>query len=225
MSDRNSQGQFVKGSTINLGRIQSPETRKKISLHNARYFLGKKLSRKRRQQLRRDHLGSRNPQFLPGMEKYRTHEWLSEQYITNQRSLSDIAKGIGVSLVTIVKWMTKVGIPRRICGSRFGPHNHSYGDGTQINSQGYRLVLARNHPRAMKNGYVREHILVAESLLKRFIKPTECVHHIDENKLNNDPSNLYLFATTREHNQYHMRKMKHSRYFIPITESNLSKDG
>jgi hypothetical protein len=74
---------------------------------------------------------------------------------------------------------------------------------------GYRQVIVDEyHPRTKprKNGrYIMEHILVMEEQLGRFLEEHEIVHHIDENRLNNDPQNLYLCSgsTATESRQMH----------------------
>lgn len=37
----------------------------------------------------------------------------------------------------------------------------------------------------------------------RYLKPEECVHHIDENKYNNNPDNIMVFRTIADHIAYH----------------------
>ena len=69
--------------------------------------------------------------------------------------------------------------------------------------QPYKSIYLPNHPRAMSNGCVYEHILVAEQKLGRQLKDSECVHHIDENKRNNDPNNLMVFNSTSSHSGFH----------------------
>lgn len=63
----------------------------------------------------------------------------------------------------------------------------------------YVLVKAHGHPRATNNGTVREHILVVEKQIGRFLSATERVHHIDFVKHNNDPENLFLCRDNDEH--------------------------
>lgn len=60
-----------------------------------------------------------------------------------------------------------------------------------------------NHPRAKSDGCVYEHIIIAEKILGRYLKPEEVVHHIDENKHNNHPKNLMIFATRGDHTRFH----------------------
>ena len=47
-----------------------------------------------------------------------------------------------------------------------------------------------------------EHVVVAERILGRKLRPDEVVHHIDRNKRNNDPSNLVVL-TREEHGRLH----------------------
>jgi hypothetical protein len=59
----------------------------------------------------------------------------------------------------------------------------------------YVLVRAPKHPRAVGDGYVYEHILVAERQLKRSLTPDEDVRHINGNTQDNRPSNLEIIST------------------------------
>lgn len=67
----------------------------------------------------------------------------------------------------------------------------------------YRGIYKPDHPRAYSNGYVYEHILVAEAKLGRPLAPSECVHHIDLDKTNNHPDNIQVFASDSEHARFH----------------------
>ena len=53
-----------------------------------------------------------------------------------------------------------------------------------------------------KDGYVTEHRLLVAQIIGRYLKRSECVHHIDHNPENNDISNLMLFKTNSEHKKY-----------------------
>lgn len=60
-----------------------------------------------------------------------------------------------------------------------------------IDSNGY-------HRKNIDGKHVGVHRLVMEKVLGRPLKPTEHVHHIDGDKLNNDPSNLIVLGS-RDH--------------------------
>lgn len=67
----------------------------------------------------------------------------------------------------------------------------------------YKELYLPNHHRAKVNGCVDEHIILAETKLGRPLKDGEVVHHIDKDKLNNDPNNLMIFASNSAHITYH----------------------
>lgn len=89
---------------------------------------------------------------------------------------------------------------RTVPESMMGENNPSWKGGTYIEPEkGYRMVRKPDHPRARANGYVLEHILVAETILGRPLKANEEVHHIDRDRANNSPDNLRIFDSHLEH--------------------------
>lgn len=72
------------------------------------------------------------------------------------------------------------------------------GTGT-VNKHGYRLMQSDGKQRA-------EHILVAEKALGKPLPPAAVVHHIDENKLNNTPTNLVICPDGAYHFLLHQRQ-------------------
>ena len=58
------------------------------------------------------------------------------------------------------------------------------------------------HPKANAKGLYPLHRVLAENTLGRLLLPGEIVHHVDHNKLNNDPSNLRV-VLNHEHSRYH----------------------
>jgi len=76
------------------------------------------------------------------------------------------------------------------------------------------LVLTSIHPFNW-GGYYPEHRIVAEEHLliddedavvinnKRYLKSERVVHHIDFNRQNNSPENLFIFKNVSLHTMYH----------------------
>jgi hypothetical protein len=90
-----------------------------------------------------------------------------------------------------------------------GSEAPGYKGGTTIYaSRGYRMILKPEHPNANANGYVFEHRLVCEDLLGRYLTTEEIVHHRDANRLNNDPSNLFIFYGHDTHCAFHRAKLR-----------------
>lgn len=75
---------------------------------------------------------------------------------------------------------------------------------TRINHNGYVEVYLPRHHRARGNGYVFEHILVAEEKTGRKLKGEEVVHHINEDKTDNNPSNLRVMNRS-DHSRMHSK--------------------
>lgn len=65
-------------------------------------------------------------------------------------------------------------------------------------SNGYVLVYKPEHHKAIVggdwDGFVYEHVLVAEETLGRRIKEGEDVHHLDLSRANNSPDNLIVLS-------------------------------
>lgn len=71
----------------------------------------------------------------------------------------------------------------------------------------YRVLYVPEHPRAMKNevwnGYVYEHILVAEEHLGRPLRDDEITHHLDGNRANNRKENIIVLERS-QHAKLHI---------------------
>ena len=78
---------------------------------------------------------------------------------------------------------------------------------------GYILVLAPDHQQrdSRGRGYVKEHRLVMEKKLGRYLKPSERVHHLNGIKDDNRIKNLKLFANEAEHRKFEYKLRNHSR--------------
>lgn len=62
--------------------------------------------------------------------------------------------------------------------------------GSGVDAKGYRYINVNGHQ-------LKEHRLVMERVLGRPLAPNENVHHLDGDRLNNDPSNLELWVKTQ----------------------------
>jgi len=121
-----------------------------------------------------------------------TPERLRQLYLVEGHTLQQIADLHGCSLKVVWSRCRKFGIPRR-------PGCAVWKGGRLFDKHGYVLIHQPHHPQANHQGYVREHRLVMEKALGRFLLPAEVVHHKDDNRANNDPENLQLFESNTEH--------------------------
>lgn len=87
------------------------------------------------------------------------------------------------------------------------PKNHKGYRYTQSRKQSgvYRLIYKPDHPFATKSGHVREHRLVMEAQLGRYLLRDEIVDHINMDTLDNRPENLRV-----------MLKVEHDRMNTPL---------
>ena len=137
---------------------------------------------------------------------YKDKEILAKKY-KELGSMQKVADYFGVSKKLILNHMKRFDIPRNPRPSKQEKPKKidTFHKGYTITWNGYIMVKCPNHPHCDGKGYVREHILVMEKYLGRYLTEDEVVHHIDENKLNNDISNLQLM-TKYEHKCYHSSK-------------------
>lgn len=70
----------------------------------------------------------------------------------------------------------------------------------------YWEVKAENHPKVNKNGYIREHVLVVEKALGKYLPQGSEIHHVNGNGLDNRNFNLVLCQDRSYHFLLHKRK-------------------
>jgi len=69
----------------------------------------------------------------------------------------------------------------------------------------YVGIRQPDHPNCDSLGYVKEHRLVMEKNINRYLMPQEVVHHINGDKKDNRLGNLMLFPNNGEHTKFHYR--------------------
>ena len=109
------------------------------------------------------------------------------------KSQTEIGQVLGMSQLKVSRLMAKQGIAfeRRSRGAKHG----SWKGGRWIHGGYVRVWVDRSDPffgMASRDGYCLEHRLAMARALGRALLPTETVHHIDGNPLNNALSNLQL---------------------------------
>jgi hypothetical protein len=84
--------------------------------------------------------------------------------------------------------------------------------GGTYNGGGYVYILLPDHPHALKNGYIGEHIVIAERSIGRYLNKGEVVHHINKIKNDNRPDNL-MVLTNSSHSKAHgiLKKINENR--------------
>ena len=131
--------------------------------------------------------GKRNPVHQLPMDDIQT------LYESGETTIS-LARRYGVDPEVIRRRMARAGIARRNVRGSTGERNHQWKGGTserQKNREPHRLARA-----------------IAMLCLQERLPPESVVHHMDEDELNNDPANLWLFPTASHHARYHQRQLE-----------------
>lgn len=86
-----------------------------------------------------------------------------------------------------------------------------------LNSNGYYEVWVGEHTLPNRSGgYYREHRLMAEIKIGRELVDEEKVHHIDGDKTNNRPSNLYVCSSHANHRHVHSQLERLSMSLVKL---------
>ena len=113
------------------------------------------------------------------------------------KTLAELAAISGFSDEKVRRLLRGAGIERRPRGQPAGKYLPNGGQTTD--KDGYILLKANDHPNANSGGYMRQHRLVMEGVLGRYLLPKEIVHHINGIKDDNRPENLALYSSNAEH--------------------------
>ena len=116
-----------------------------------------------------------------------THEQIAREFDCSSQQVSRLCK--------------KHQIKCHRTGPRSGPGHPNWKGGRNLDKNGYVLLYMPEHPYAgtFRKSYVREHRLVMEKHLGRYLVPSEVVHHINGVRTDNRIENLQLFDKNSEH--------------------------
>jgi len=103
-----------------------------------------------------------------------------------------------------------------------GKNCPAYKNGCVKDKQGYIKIFLPEHPHADNRGYIKEHRLVMEKKLGRYLTKDEIVHHLNEVKWDNRVENLCL-VTKHTHNHNFIKQLQAER--IKILEKKLNELG
>ena len=85
--------------------------------------------------------------------------------------------------------------------SHTGNKNSKWKGGRLKTERGYILIYAPDHPYAQSKGYVREHRLIIEEKIGRYLLPNEEPHHLGD-KDDNRPQMLMAFVNHSAHQRF-----------------------
>lgn len=130
---------------------------------------------------------------------------LCKLYVDERKSMPQIAKNLKCSQKSIQTYLRKYGIPTRTISEakkgipllhsgsfKKGKNHPNWKNGRIKTTQGYIIIIKKEHPNATKQGYVAEHRLVMEKKIGRYLEKWEIVHHINGIKDDNRIENLEL---------------------------------
>src|SRR3990172_7462682 len=131
------------------------------------------------------------------MNKYQTQ---LTSLADGKMSSKEISKITGISKKYVQKLLLRYNLPRLKRGDASQMEkNHFWKGGRVVDKHGYILIKKNDHPFCNHIGYVREHRLVMEKHLGRYLVSSEVVHHKNGVKNDNRIENLELFESNGKH--------------------------
>ena len=140
------------------------------------------------------------PIVIGGTEKSPKVDYnkIEHLYVDEKYSLAEVSSKLGVSMTTIWRHLTKLGVLRsraeaqRAFHSKMsGKKSQNWRGGRYINKRdGYVMIYAQKATKTEKTKYIPEHILVWEQIHQIPLPKGWVVHHLNGIKSDNRPENL-----------------------------------
>ena len=146
--------------------------------------------------------------YVNGTEKlYMNHDWLYMQNIILNKTFVEIASEFGFNISTIKNWARKLGIPRKGTGY-FHIGRTPWNKGQIVKNQ-VEALRKYHHCGRRKEGIMKPDTVNYQKHMIDHCEICNCrrgleVHHIDKDRMNNDPSNLITLCESchqRVHSQ------------------------
>lgn len=118
----------------------------------------------------------------------------------NGVSATQIANDMDLHTTSITRVLNRNGIET---GYKRGENHPGWKGGRIEKGDNHIGIHKPDHPRADSQGYVYEHTLVMEQKIGRLPQGKEQVHHINLDKKDNRPENLFLVDDKSQHGKIH----------------------
>ncbi len=113
--------------------------------------------------------------------------------------------------IEFMVWQSRLDIGKgKFCSTKCGKIGKfsPFWKGGKKKCNGYIYIKCENHPNATIGGYVKEHRLIMEKYIGRYLDKKEVVHHINGIRDDNRIENLKLYESQSFHYINHMRGNK-----------------